>query len=141
MTKRIQAGSILIASGTPLPQSGIIESEPYLQGWELVKNPDGKGLNQIIATAGWNFFYIASELKTRVFGSDEEKTSRQAIGKIIAKMTSKNFNCLEITGMTRKQFMGLPYLSVSAHSRHIQKSAVLFEEQSIASATEVPVTA
>ncbi len=131
MTATIKTGDILIAGSSRLPHPALFESEPYAHGWELVKNLDGKGLNQIIGKAGWNFFYIASELKTRVFGSDEEKTTRQAIRKIIAKRTSKNLNCLEITRITRKQFLGLPYLSVSAHARHIQESMVLFEGRNI----------
>ncbi len=126
MTATIKTGDILIKGSSHLPQPAQFVSEPYAHGWELVKNLDGKGLDQIIGKAGWNFFYIASELKTSVFGSDEDKTTRQAIRKIIAKMTSKNLNCLEITGITRKQFLGLPWVSVSAHSRHIQESIVLF---------------
>jgi hypothetical protein len=35
------------------------------------------------------------------------------------------FNCLEITGITQKRFLGLPYVHVSAHSRHIQKSSTM----------------
>lgn len=127
MTAIIKTGDILVEGLTHLPPAALFESEPYAHGWKLVKNLDGNRLNQIIRGAGWNFFYIAGELNAGVFGSDEEKTIRQAIRKMFAKTTAKKFNCLEITRMVRKRFLGLPYLSISAHSRHIQKSIILFQ--------------
>jgi hypothetical protein len=39
---------------------------------------------------------------------------------------------MEITEMTAKHFLGLPYLSVSAHPRHIQKSMYLFQAKDVA---------
>ena len=44
----IKIGTILIAEGALLPASLSLESEPYAYGWRLIKNLDGKGLNQII---------------------------------------------------------------------------------------------
>jgi len=32
-----------------------------------------------------------------------------------------NFNCLEVTGIVANRFLGVPYTTVSAHSRHIQQ--------------------
>jgi len=37
----------------------------------------------------------------------------------------QNFNCLEVTGIVAKRFLGVPYATVSAHSRHIQQSCLL----------------
>jgi hypothetical protein len=127
MTKAIKTGTILIAEGILLPASLLFESEPYAPGWRLVKNLDSQGANQKIITAGWNFFYMAGLLKASVFGFDEEKATRQAIKQVIASRKSKYFNCLEITQVDGKRFLGLPYVSLSAHSRHIQKTAILFE--------------
>ena len=128
MANTIKMGTILIAEGTLLPKSLLFDSEPYAHGWRLVQNLDSYGVNQKISQAGWNFFYMAGMLKASVFGFDEEKATRQAIKQVIANMKSKYFNCLEITQVAEKRFLGLPYVSVSAHSRHIQASAVLFGE-------------
>src|SRR6267143_202211 len=38
---------------------------------------------------------------------------------------SGKFNSLEITRVASKRFLGLPYASVSAHSRHIQENEFL----------------
>jgi hypothetical protein len=37
----------------------------------------------------------------------------------------EHFNGLEVTGIVAKRFLGVPYASVSAHSRHIQQSCYL----------------
>ena len=121
LADKIKPGTILITEGARFPESLLLESEPYGYGWRLVKNLDSKGLDQIISKAGWNFFYIASVVETNALGSDEKKTARKAIKKIITNLKSKNFNSLEITRVTAKRSLGLLYVSVSAHSRHIQE--------------------
>jgi hypothetical protein len=128
MADTIKPGTILITEGALLPESLLLESEPYGYGWRLVKNLDSSGLDKIIGQAGWDFFYIASAVETNAFSSDEKKTTRRAIKKIIANLKSKNFNCLEITRVTAKRSLGLLYVSVSAHSRHIQEGQALSGE-------------
>jgi hypothetical protein len=125
MADTIKTGTILIAEGALLPESLPLESEPYAYGWRLVKNLDSNGLDQIIREAGWNFFYIAGEIETNAFGSDEKKTTRKAIKQVISNLGTKNFNCLEITRVVAKRSLGLPYVRVSAHSRHIQEGQAL----------------
>jgi hypothetical protein len=125
MTDRIKTGTILIAEDAILPDSLLFESEPYVHGWRLVTKLDSKVFHQIIGEAGWSFFYIAGAIETNAFGSNVKKTTRKAIKHVLAKLRARNFNCLEVTGVTAKRFLGLPYVSVSAHSRHIQKSLVL----------------
>ncbi len=128
MEGTIKSGALLIADRAILPESMRIETEPYAYGWRWVKNFDLSVFNQIISQAGWNFFYIAGAIETSAFGSDERKTTRKAIKQVLAKLKSKNFNCLEITQVMTKRSLGMPYISVSAHSRHIQKSIQLFED-------------
>ena len=127
MEETIKTGTLLIAEGAVLPEALRLESEPFTYGWRLVKNLDSKQLDRIISEAGWNFFYLAGAIETNVFGSDEKKTTRKAIKQVIAKLKSKNFNCLEITQVAAKRSLGMPYVRVSAHSRQIQKSLGLSE--------------
>ena len=128
MADTINRGTILITEGARLPESLLLESEPYGYGWRLVKNLDSRGLDQIIGQAGWDFFYIASVVEANAFGSDEKKTTRKAIKQVIANLKSKNFNCLEITRVVAKRLLGLSCVSVSAHSRHIQEGQALSGE-------------
>jgi hypothetical protein len=132
MADRIKKGTILIEEGTLLPESLRFQSEPYSNGWRLVNNLNGYELDQKTTKAGWNFFYMAVEIKATVFGFDEEKALRKAVNRVLAKLKSEKSNCLEITQVAAKSFLGLPYVTVSAHPRHIQESVVLFRAQGLA---------
>lgn len=125
MADKIKAGAILIKGGALLPESLWLESEPCSNGWRRVKNLDGSGLDGRVREAGWTFFFLAGEMQASVFGSDTEKTTHRAITRLLANLNSDKLNCLEITQVACKRFLGLPYVSVSAHSRHIQKSMFL----------------
>ena len=132
MAEQITLGTILINEGTPLPEGMQLESAPYSPGWRLAKNFDGGELDRKIHDTGWNFFYMAGEIKVSVFGLDGENTRRKAIQKILGKLKLDRFNCLEITRVAAKRFLGLPYVSVVAHWRHIQESNVLFHAKHLA---------
>jgi hypothetical protein len=132
MAEKINISTILIKEGTPLPEGMQLESAPYSTGWRLAKNFDGGELDRKIHDAGWNFFYMAGEIKVSVFALDGENTRRKAIEQMLAKLNLERFNCLEITQVAAKRFLGLPYVSVAAHWRHIQESLVLFHAKRLA---------
>jgi hypothetical protein len=115
MAETIGMGSILIRQDTLLPEYLQLESEPYLKGWRLVKNLGSSGMDRKLWEAGWNFFYMAEEVKATAVGSNLEKTTRRAVNRIIAWMKSDKFNCIEITRVVAKRFLRLPYVTVSAH--------------------------
>ena len=101
------------------------ESEPYSGNWRLVKALDGFALDRKVRDAGWNFFFMAAEIKVMFFGALGTKKIQNALKRILAKVTHQNFNGLEVTGIVAKRFLGVPYATVSAHSRHIQQSCCL----------------
>ena len=123
MAETIKTGTVLIKDGTLLPDAMQFESEPCATGWRLVKNFDGHGMGRKIHEAGWTFFYVAGEIKGTIFGFDGQKTVRRAVKRILANLKWGEFNSLEITRVASKRFLGLPYASVTAHSRHIQENA------------------
>jgi len=45
-----------------------MESERFLPGWRVVKNLDRQALTREIEGSSWNFFYLAGEIRTVVFG-------------------------------------------------------------------------
>ena len=128
MTDKIKMGTILIEGGALLPDSLRFESEPYSKGWRLVKNLDGYGLDRKIRQAGWTFFYMA-QIKASAFGFDREKAVRRAVNRVLANLRSEKFNSLEINQVAAKRFLGLPYVTVSAHRRHIQESMFLCHDK------------
>jgi len=131
MAETIKTGTILIKEGTFLPDALQFESEPCATGWRLVKDLDGYGLERKIHEAGWTFFCLAGEIEATVFGLEGQETVRRAVKRILAKLKSEKFNSLEITRVASKRFLGVPYASVSARSRHIQESLVLFRAKDL----------
>jgi len=131
MTDKIKMGAILIEGGALLPDSLRFESEPYSKAWRLVKNLDGYGLDRKIRQAGWTFFYMA-QIKASAFGFDREKAVRRAVNRVLANLRSEKFNSLEINQVAAKRFLGLPYVTVFAHRRHIQESMFLCHDKRLA---------
>ena len=125
MLDTINTGTILIQEGTLLPTGLPVESDAFLPGWRAVRNLDGYGLGQKIDEADWNFFYLAGEIKATVLGGEGVEALRRAVKQILAKRTGQKFNSLEIAKVVSKRFLGVPYLKVFAHSRHIQEGMYL----------------
>jgi hypothetical protein len=44
---------------------------------------------------------------------------------VFSKVRHENFNCLEVTGIVGRSLLGIPYVVVFAHSRHIQRGVRL----------------
>lgn len=128
MAETIKTGAVLIAEGTLLPASLECAGESFTPGWSWVTNYDSNGMDRLIGRAGWNFFYIAGGIEMIAFGADEKQAANKAIKRILASLKTKNFNCLEITCVAAKRFLGFRYVSVSAHSRHVQKGRTLFTD-------------
>jgi hypothetical protein len=134
MPDTIKMGTILIKEGTLLPEVPRFESEPCAPGWRLVKNLDGYGLGRKIHEAGWTLSSRAGEIGATVFGLDEQKTARRALEQILANPETAEFNSLEIMRVASevsKRFLGVRYVTVSAQSRHIQESAILFRAEDL----------
>jgi hypothetical protein len=126
-----EAGTTFIRDGTPLPKTLRIESEPYESGWRLVKDLDGDGLGRKIQGMGWTFFCLAGHIRATAFGREGKRGIQSAIQRMLGNLESEKFNSLEITGVVSKRFLGLPYVTVSARSRHIQDSVFLFRDNDI----------
>jgi hypothetical protein len=82
-------------------------------------------LDDKIHAAGWNFFFMAAEVKVMFFGAIGATKVRDALKRILGKVKQQSFNCLEVTGIEAKSFCGMPYTTVSAHSRHLQQGCQL----------------
>ena len=127
MADKLKDKSILIEEGVLLPDSLRLESEPYSNGWRIVKELDGYGLDRTMSQAGWTCFYMANEISVSAMALNGEKSLSKAVNKILTKLKLERFNSLEITAVATKRFLGLPHTTVSAHARHIQESMFLFD--------------
>jgi hypothetical protein len=127
MAHDIRAGTILIKDDALLPRELHFESEPCVPGWRVVTDFDGYGLGQVIDKTGWTFFCFAEEINVTVFGIDGQKMARRAIERILANPKFEKFNSLEITRVASvgsEHFPPVRYVTISAQSRHVQKSFV-----------------
>ncbi len=102
-----------------------LESEPCSGNWKLLKALDGIALDRKIHAAGWNFFFMATEVKVMFFGALGAKKILNALHRILEKVKGQDFNCLEVTGIVAMRFLGVPYAIISAHSRHVQPTCCL----------------
>lgn len=140
MMERIKKGTILIEEGVLFPDSLRLESEPYLNGWRVVKQLDGYGLDRKTSEVGWTCFYMANEICVNAVAFSREKSLCNAVGQILTKLKLERFNSLEITQVSTDRFLGLPRTTVSAHARHIQESMFLFDWMKTQRAQPVPAS-
>ena len=125
MPPTIQVGTVLIDDSAIITRFFGLQSEACSGTWNVVKMLDGFALDRKIHAAGWNFFFMVPEVKVTFFGAIGAKKVQNALIRILAKVKRQHFNGLEVTGIVAKRFLGVPYATVSAHSRHIQQSCRL----------------
>jgi hypothetical protein len=68
---------------------------------------------------------MAAEVKVMFFGVVGATKIQNALQRILAKVKQQHFNGLEVTDIVARRFLGVPYVTVSAHSRHLQQSCYL----------------
>jgi len=125
MPSTVEVGTILMREWPGMPTLIGVETEPLFEGWSTVKVPDISSLDRKIRSAGWNFFFMATEVKAMFFGSLSATKIQSALKRILAKVKLQRFNGLEVTEIVARHFLGVPYVTMSAHSRHLQRSCNL----------------
>lgn len=120
MKDTIAAGSVFIDEDAQLPNSVLLQRNPHSSGWAEITNVRST-FGKELPNAGWTFFFMAGEIKTTVFGFDREKALGTALSRLIANVKVQGCNCIEITQVTGNSFLMIPFVSVTAHPRHLQK--------------------
>jgi len=119
MADQIQTGTIMVQQLASL-QPLAIESEPYFASWQSLGPVASSDLDRKIRTAGWKLFFMAEELRAVVPAWGGQRTLRRGVKRLLAQTRAQHFNCMELTHILRQRFLGIPYVSIAAHSRHIQ---------------------
>ena len=120
MTDPIVDGSILVEKGGHLPQSLVLRNESDTDGWAGIEN-GRSAFEKTIQEDGWTYFFMAGEIKATAFGLDRHKRLGAVRHRLITDARAQHSNSIEITTVTSKSFLGVPYVSVTAHVRHLQK--------------------
>lgn len=117
----IVQGSVMILLGTQTPVSVPLSMKPYWKNWKLVGNSNAHDIDLSLRKAGWNFFFVAGSVRAWTLGSGPA-AARRTMQRVLGKVKSAEFNCVQVAEIDARRFLGIPYVSVQAFSRHIQKT-------------------
>ena len=119
MSNQVQAGTMMVQQSASIRSLGI-KSEPYSGSWRSLGILESSGLDRKVRAAGWNLFFMAGELRAVVPAWGGKNSLRRGVKRLLAQTRLQHFNCLEVSHILKKHFFGIPYVSIAAHSRHIQ---------------------
>jgi hypothetical protein len=118
----IGARSLLVAPGTLVPPEWQVENDSDASRWSrLTTVHDNRQLERQLASDGWTFFFSATAIAATAFGFSRQRMLDTALARIVAAVTLQKCNCVEIDNVSVRLFLGIPYVHVSGHPRHIQK--------------------
>jgi hypothetical protein len=66
---------------------------------------------------------MAGEIRAVVPAWGGQKTLRHGIMRLLAQTRLQHFNCLEVSHIRKEHFLGIPYLLIAAHPRHLQEGS------------------
>ena len=114
----IAEGTLLIDENTLLPEPMRHDSQSIGNGWARIMN--NLAFEKKLAAAGWMFFYMAGTIRANALGFERSRMIRTAVKRLLATVALENCNCLAIDHIMMRSFCGIPFVTVLAHSRHIQ---------------------
>jgi hypothetical protein len=121
----IQVGTIFIRNRPLILRTLELKSKPYSGTWDVLHCSRSLSLVRRIRDAGWNCFVGAAEVKATVLGNLAARSVHRALRHIFGKVRNSDFNCLEVMKISDYRFLGMPYITVYVHSRHIQHGSMM----------------
>lgn len=125
MLSPLKIGTVLVQTDTFIPDSVSVQKETFTPGWQAITNVNGDDLDRQIRDDGSNFIFMGGALQGTSWGSWSGTAIRCAAIRVLKKTQATKLNAFEITGIHARRFLGVPYVVVTGHSRHVQKSTVL----------------
>ncbi len=122
MSNTIQAGTMLVQQSALLHSLGT-KGEIYSDQWCSLGAHESAGLDRKLRDAGWNFFFMADELRTIVPPWGGQRTLRAGVKRLLARTRAQQFNCMQLSNVLQERFLGIPFISVVAHARHVQQGS------------------
>ena len=121
MNIAVERGCIFVIGRLLLPPTLRFQGRPYSDEWRLL-NLTGGEVDLRARDCGWNFIFLAEEMRRIGFGFGRAGSLRRATNKVLAEAGRNAFNSVEVTEITARRFLGMHWVSVGAHSRSLQKS-------------------
>ncbi len=122
MQNSIRTNTVIIQGGMLLPHDIEVQRNTYLGGCLVINSEESAALDRKLRAAGWSFLFRATEIKSTVFGAAGARTLARAVKRLLAKVKSQQFNAVQIVNIATGSFLGVPYVTVWANSRNIQRS-------------------
>jgi hypothetical protein len=119
----LKSGSVMMRAGTATPERLEIESEDFCEGWDRVRNWEAGVLDKQLRGAGWRLLFVAEPLQAIAVGPFDQETVQQATVKLLGRAGPQMFNCVEVTDIDYRVRLGVPYVHVTGHARHIQRDS------------------
>ena len=117
----IEAGTLLIEKNAPRPECFHLVPGSDPNTWAPVAHDlSQRELDRALAANGWTFTYLAGAIHATAFGFSPGARAAGALKQLTAIAVEQRCNCLEIDTVAAHSFLGVPYLSVSAHSRNVR---------------------
>jgi hypothetical protein len=122
VANQIQAGTIMVHDSAML-QSLEVNGESYCPGWRSLGTLESSGFDHDVRAKGWSLFFMAGEIRALVPAWGGQNTLRPGVMRLMAQTRLQHFNCFEIRHVRKQHFLGIPYISIAAHPRHVQQGS------------------
>jgi hypothetical protein len=121
------AGTTFVQRGLLLPAELGMESDTYSHRWQIASPKAAEGLERRARAMGWSLFFLAGENRALVLGHADSRRGRfhRAIDRLLATTRTRDFNCMQVTEISERSLLGVPYTVLHAHACHLQKGYVL----------------
>jgi hypothetical protein len=125
MATTIKVGTVFIQNQPLILRTLALESEPYAETWDVLQSPPNASLDRKIRDTGWSHCFVDAEVRATAHGKLSASSVHRALEQIFARVRNADFNCLEVTRIIENRFLGVPYVTVCAHSRHIPQGSMM----------------
>lgn len=126
LQETLRIGTLLFEEGAQLPEPLQLGRGMMGTGWAAVTdNLDRLQMERKFSAAGWTFFFKAHSIQCSAFGFDRTQALQKALRRLITAVEQEKCNAMEIDRLAVRSYFGFPFVKLSAHARHIQKSMVL----------------
>src|SRR4051812_17776296 len=112
MENGIKSGSVLMQEGTLAPPWLQAATKKYNHDWRSVEDYTSYDLDKQLRQSGWGLSSIAGTVISGGAGMSRESAFRWAMRRVLARVKHLAFNSIEITQVSRKNFLGLHVVNV-----------------------------
>lgn len=123
-SEQAKTGSVLIRPGTALPRA-LAPSFRQAGEWNLVAGVSVSDLDQLLRREGWSFFHLVPAVKRWALAFSFHAALRKALYRVLHRVEADNLNAVEIADVQVRRFLGVYYVALTVHPRHVRASPFL----------------